>query len=177
MDHDVATVLMGVETLAWAQRRRERSDEIDADVQAVLAAEWANVQLVDRLVAARHSALVLHLNDGQRVQGLCWQVGQDWIGITDGRPYAIPLDRIVTFEGLPPALHEPKRRLRSWTSFLRGLEGSVHVQTSQGVHRGLVTAVAQDHVELDASVVLPYAGITWIRLPRSHHPHGRMDGM
>jgi hypothetical protein len=167
---------MGVETLAWAQRHQEQSDEIDADVQAVLAAEWANVQLLDRLVAARHSTLVLHLIDGQRVQGVCWQVGTDWVGVADGWAYAVPIGRVVAYLGLPPALHEPKRRLQTWTSLLRELQGAVLIKAMRVEYRGFVTAVAHDHLELDASVVLPYSAITWIRLPPSHHRHGQTDG-
>jgi hypothetical protein len=167
---------MGVETLAWAQRYQQESHEIDADVQAVLAAEWANVRLLDRLIAARHSTLVLHLIDGQRVQGTCWHVGTDWVGIADSWAYVIPIDRVVAFMGLPPALHEPKRTLQSWTSLLRELECAVLIKAMRGEHRGRVTSVAHDHLELDASVVLPYSGIMWIRLPLSHHRHGRTDG-
>jgi hypothetical protein len=175
MDHYVATILTGVETLAWAKQRQQQAEADDADVQAVVEAEWATMRLADRLAAARDRALAVQLSNGQQFHGMCWQVGVDWLGIDDGWSYAIRTDRVLTFAGLPPALHEAKRRLPTWTSFLRGLDGPVIVKTTQREHRGVLTGIGNDHLELDRSITLPYGAIIWIRLAHRHPRHVQTD--
>lgn len=174
MDQYVAAVLAGVETSAWAEQRCRQDEAHHDDVQAISDAEWAQVQVRDRICAAEGSEISVQFRDGGRMRGICLRAGVDWLGVSDGWPYAIRVERVASFVGLPSALHVGNRSLQSWTALLRSVDGCVCVLTSAGQHLGSVTAVASDHLELDHTVTIAYAAIIWVRFPRSSHLLDRM---
>lgn len=130
----------------------------DDEVIDVAEAEMAQTELADRLAARRGEAVHLRLLDGHVGAGTLLDAAGEWLLLADGpRRVLVPLAAVVAAWPLG-AVAVPgtgvERRLRLG-HVLRALarEGSqVLVRSLAGDHRGWITRVGKDHIDLrDAS--------------------------
>lgn len=136
----------------FTQELRAAADE---EVLDLAEAEQAQVTLADRLRARRGQAVSLRLTDGSDVHGTVLDAAVQWLLVADtGRRVLVPVSAVAAARNLGHAAPESpvvERRLRL-THVLRALareEAAVVVRTTAGDHRGRITRVAADHVELD----------------------------
>jgi len=136
----------------FTQELRAAADE---EVLDLAEAEQAQVTLADRLRARRGQAVSLRLTDGSDVHGTVLDAAVQWLLVADtGRRVLVPVSAVAAARNLGHAAPESpvvERRLRL-THVLRALareEAAVVVRTAAGDHRGRITRVAADHVELD----------------------------
>src|SRR3712207_3154646 len=86
-------------------------EAFEADVADRLRAEVSALRLSDRLQPQRDAVLTGLLKDGQTVQGVVREVGEDWVAMDGGhgRSFVVPLSAVVWLGGLsgratsPPA--------------------------------------------------------------------------
>lgn len=130
-------------------------------------AEMATSAMTDRLRARVGGQLTVRLVDGSLVGGDVLDATPQWLLLNEqGRRVLLPLHAVVAAWPLgevAPEASVTERRLRL-THVLRAIarEGTaVLVRTAAGDHRGWLTRVAADHVDLrvdDAGGALPVRG-------------------
>lgn len=150
MDPYVSAVLLGIETRAWAEGRIHRAQQDAEEVACVVEAEWADVTMVDRLLAARGNHIELTCRDGVVLRGICTDVGADWLSIRGHTHDAVHIAQIAHVAGAPSALHHEDMRRMTWTAFLRTLAGrQILVRAHHGFLSGRLHHVARDHITFE----------------------------
>ena len=138
-----------------AQLAAAERAEIDAEVAERTRAEWARVQLADRLRAAVGAPLQIVLTGGHRVRGTCADAATEWVVVRDDvAQVLVPLPAIASVTGITssvaPAAPEVLRRLglgHALRVVLRDRR-SVRLVTHAGVLTGTVDRVGADHLDL-----------------------------
>ncbi len=142
----------------FAQAARIAEDE---EVLDLTEAELAQVSLMDRLRARHGQEVSLRLSDGSDVHGTVVDAAVQWLLVADaGRRVLVPASAVAAARSLGHAAPQApvvERRLRL-THVLRALareEAAVVVRTTAGDHRGRISRVAADHIDVDAGPGAP----------------------
>jgi hypothetical protein len=131
--------------------------EVLDDIGAVRDAEKAVTSLKDRCVRAAHLEMNIGLRcvDGSIIQGLCVDVGDGYVVVSEGDQIrqAVPFAFVVEVHGLPDALAgewvKPLQLLGSFRSVVRRIDGFCRVRRVDGSHlSGVIEAVGNDHLEI-----------------------------
>ena len=167
MDPHVSAVLVGIETRAWAEARIRRAQQDSDEVACVVEAEWADVSMVDRLLAARGNHIELTCRDGVVFRGTCTDVGADWLSIRGQTYDVVHITQIAHVAGVPSALHHDDVRRITWRAFLRTLAGRwILVRAQHGFLSGRLRHVARDHITLEGGSLIALQAILSVRLAR-----------
>ena len=148
-------------------------EDIRDDIDAVRDVERAVTSLKDRCVRAARLGVQIGLrsNDGVVVQGVCADVGEGFVVVSDGASVrqAVPFAHVVEVQGLPDALADesvkPVQYRGSFRSLLRGIEGPCRIHRVDGSYlAGVIEVVGNDHLEVTSPdghrYVVPLTAVT-----------------
>lgn len=138
-----------------AQLDRQAASELWSEVAERSRAEVARLMLSDRLRAHEGQTVALRLRDGTLVEGVCRDVGVEWVVLVDGPRHAlVPTAAATVVMGLTrAAAPEPGmvvRRLglpHALRAVTRG-RSPVSVRFDGGQVSGTIDRVAADHFDV-----------------------------
>jgi hypothetical protein len=141
-----------------AQLGAAQDAQFQADVSDLTRSERASIELAERLLTARGSAVALTLRDGEVVRGEVVDAAVQWLLLGASGPQTlVPMRAVALVSGLPPRMSlvtEVERRL-GIGHVLRALardRARVVIDFGAGEVTGLIAVVGADYVEVSTSV-------------------------